>query len=426
MLPAAGALASAAAPAGVGVATYVGKPHCFEAKSMAGALRRGAVLVLGGIMAAAQQQPPAAATIAYQKASGDFLLRANVSECKGLRGRQRSGRDTFEVVFAASGAGSAAQTYASYTLEPATGTIQLIRYRNGSRSVLQTVQTKPQSWGDNGSAPLIVELVHRGTFYLLYLGGSHLTSQPVTYVERPTSGTHCARGVVGVDPQPEPLTAYAGIRDLSGGVYQVNSLDVAEFRWEAAPLPTAPVVTHCASCGVGCAPSVNHTAGCWAYNQIIPGALLRDANGSHMGGGLRDGSSVLYVAGSDFDGTDGGGKQRMGVATGPSLDHLALHPQFLLEGTPHTRDERSLFPNGALRLDNGTVAVTYMGQAQNDSWGGIFLATSECAVGCPWRKHGVVLGCGSDAAHTSGADPMICGGAPGERAVAAICVGVFA
>ena len=48
-----------------------------------------------------------------------------------------------------------------------------------------------------------------------------------------------------------------------------------------------------------------------------------------------------------------------------------------------------------------------MGQAQNDSWGGIFLATSGCAVGCPWRKHGVVLGCGGDAAQTSGADPLV-------------------
>lgn len=61
--------------------------------------------------------------------------------------------------------------------------------------------------------------------------------------------------------------------------------------------------------------------------------------------------------------------------------------------------------------------MTYMGQAQNDSWGGIFLATSACSVGCPWVKHGVVLGCGGDAGHTSGADPMVCGGAPGTTAV---------
>ena len=44
---------------------------------------------------------------------------------------------------------------------------------------------------------------------------------------------------------------------------------------------------------------------------------------------------------------------------------------------------------------------------QNDSWGGVFLITSDCAVGCPWRKHGVVIGCGGDAAHTSGADPQV-------------------
>ena len=70
----------------------------------------------------------------------------------------------------------------------------------------------------------------------------------------------------------------------------------------------------------------------------------------------------------------------------------------------HRPDERSVFPNGALVLGNGTVAVTYMGQADNDSWGGIFLATSPCAVGCPWTKHGVVLACGT------GADPAVCGG----------------
>ena len=140
--------------------------------------------------------------------------------------------------------------------------------------------------------------------------------------------------------------------------------------------------------------------------EIIPGALLREANGSHQAAGLRNGSVVLYVAGSDWDGTDGGGKQRIGVATGRSLEALSLHSQFLLEGTPGTRDERSVFPNGALLLDNGTVALTYMGQAKNDSWGGIFLATSDCPIGCPWRKHGVVLGCGGDAAHTSGADPQ--------------------
>lgn len=50
-----------------------------------------------------------------------------------------------------------------------------------------------------------------------------------------------------------------------------------------------------------------------------------------------------------------------------------------------------------------------MGQAQDDSWGGIFLATSGCAVGCPWTKHGVVLSCGN------GADPRVC--IPTERPI---------
>ena len=58
-----------------------------------------------------------------------------------------------------------------------------------------------------------------------------------------------------------------------------------------------------------------------------------------------------------------------------------------------------------------------MGQAHNDSWGGIFLATANCAVGCPWRKHGVVIGCGGDMAHTSGAAPQVCGGTPGTTPV---------
>jgi hypothetical protein len=97
---------------------------------------------------------------------------------------------------------------------------------------------------------------------------------------------------------------------------------------------------------------------------------------------------VLYIAGQDWDGTDGGGKARIGVATGPSLDNLKLQPEYLIGGTAATRDERSVFPNGALLLENGTVALTYMGQAHNDSWGGIFLATANCAVGCTWTKHG--------------------------------------
>lgn len=48
----------------------------------------------------------------------------------------------------------------------------------------------------------------------------------------------------------------------------------------------------------------------------------------------------------------------MGVATGQTLETLALHPNFLIEGSPGARDERSIFPNGAVLLGNGTVAVT--------------------------------------------------------------------
>ena len=86
---------------------------------------------------------------------------------------------------------------------------------------------------------------------------------------------------------------------------------------------------------------------------MIPGAGFRLPNGTYM----------VYVAVQDYSGTDGGGRAQMGVAVGPALDALTLRPDFLLEGTPHTRDERSFFPNGALQLPNGSVAVTYMGQA---------------------------------------------------------------
>jgi hypothetical protein len=180
----------------------------------------------------------------------------------------------------------------------------------------------------------------------------------VAYTERPSSDVVCdVPHEKLVEPQLEPLRSSAGIKDVSGGVFQLNSLDVAEYRWEAVPLPAAPVVTHCPNCGAGCDPSKNQTAACWAFNQVIPGALLRDANGSHAAGGLRNGSFVLYVAGSDWDGDDGGGKQYVGVATGPSLERLTLRPEYLIGGTPDTRDERSLFPNGALLLENGTVAL---------------------------------------------------------------------
>ena len=226
-----------------------------------------------------------------QPVSGDFVLRANVSACQADddRWRLRSGKNTLEVVFDAISAAS----YASYSLSPTTGTIELLRYRGGNRTVLQTIKTNPASWkkphGAPASAPLLVELLRRGTFYMLYLGGSHLTSQqPVTYVERPSSDVICRaqdHPVHLVEPEAEPLRSSAGIKDVSGGVFQLNSLSVTDYHWEAAPLPTAPVAAHCPDCGSGCDPSANHTGGCWAYNQIIPGALLREANSSHRAGG---------------------------------------------------------------------------------------------------------------------------------------------
>jgi hypothetical protein len=208
----------------------------------------------------------------------------------------------------------------------------------------------------------------------------------------------CGQGGGNVEPELEPLSAFTGFKDVSGGVFTLNSLTVGPYRFEAAGLPSTPLLTHCPTCGVNCDPAHGKTDGCWAYNQVIPGGgLLQMPNGSY----------VLYVAAQDYEGNDGGGKARMGVATGPSLDQLSLHPDFVLEGTPGALDERSIFPNGALVLKNGTVVVTYMGQAADDAWGGIFLASSDCAVGCAWRKHGVVLGCGGDAAQTSGADPLV-------------------
>ena len=333
-----------------------------------------------------------------QHATGDFILQANVSECKAA---VRSGSNAVEIVFdARTSTLSSTSTYSSYSLEPSSGTIEFIRYRNGAKSVLQTVTTDPTKWNDNGTAPLRIELLRRGTFYLLYLGGSHLDSQPITYVQRPSSEVMCSSGGNSVEHELEPLSAFTGFKDVSGGVFQLNSLTVQPFRFEAAELPSAPVLTHCPTCGVTCDLAHGKTDGCWAFNQVIPGGgLLQTPNGSF----------VLYVAAQDYNGNDGGGKARMGVATGPSLDQLSLHPEFVLEGTPGALDERSIFPNGALVLNNGTVVVTYMGQAADDSWGGIFLASSACAIGCAWYKHGVVLGCAQH--NATGADPQVCGAA---------------
>ena len=231
--------------------------------------------------------------------------------------------------------GAATCRYVSYSLDPSTGTIELLRYRNGNKTLLQTVNTDPSAWGDAGDAPLLVELLRRGSFYLLYVNGSHRTHQPAAYVERPSSDVHCTGpNPHTVDPGPEPGAGFAGYKDVSGGVFTLNSMHLQEYHWEAAPNPTKPVATHCSTCGVGCDPTSNKTDGCWAFNQIIPGAILRDAKGSHLAGGVATGGVVLYVAGQDYDGTDGGGRARIGVATGVGLDKLAVRSDFILEGTP--------------------------------------------------------------------------------------------
>jgi hypothetical protein len=176
-----------------------------------------------------------------------------------------------------------------------------------------------------------LELLRRGTFFLLYVGAAatgaggaalpplHLTSQPVTYVERPSSDVICSikgQHVHLVDPEPQAPSIFVAVV----GGRTVCSTTITPYRWEAAPLPDAPVLTHCPTCGTGCDPAANKTAACWAFNQIIPGAILQ----------LNNGSFVVYVAGSNWDGNDGGGKQYMGAATGPALDKLTLHPEYLL------------------------------------------------------------------------------------------------
>ena len=332
----------------------------------------------------------AGATSRSQPISGDVVLQATVSCCDSC-GSTRSDAKVFEIIFDA----VSNKSYASYLLDPAAGTVQFRRTDAGNTSVLQTVTINPSSWRRNGTESIDVELLRRGTFFLLYIGGFHETRQPTTYVQRPMSEVRCTGSPRGVSPSLEPLVASVGVRDLSGGTFTFNNFRVTEYRFEDSPLPIKPVLTHCSNCGQGCDPEHGHTDNCWAYNQVIPGGGLLQ---------LQNGTFVLYVAGQDYNGNDGGGKARMGVATGPALDQLSLHPDFVLEGTAGELDERSVFPNGALQLENGTIVVTYMGQANNDSWGGIFLATSSCAVGCPWTKHGVVLGCHGE----GGGDPQVC------------------
>lgn len=52
-----------------------------------------------------------------------------------------------------------------------------------------------------------------------------------------------------------------------------------------------------------------------------------------------------------------------------------------------SRDERSVFPNGAVVAPNGSIALTYMGQDNSDAWGGIGLAFSPSPLG-PFTRHG--------------------------------------
>jgi len=116
----------------------------------------------------------------------------------------------------------------------------------------------------------------------------------------------CLNGQHRVDPEPEPLSSHAGV--AVGGSFTLSEMRITPYRWEAAALPEQPVLSHCPMCGRdrGCDPAGNKTAACWAYNQIIPGGGLLK---------LPNGTFVLYVAGSDFDGDDGGGKQYMGVVS---------------------------------------------------------------------------------------------------------------
>ena len=222
-----------------------------------------------------------------QPVTGDFLLQATIS-----RG---SGSGSAQIIF-----DSGASTSVHYALSSAAHTIDLVRVRGGKST---TVQTRQHTLGSGDV--LQVELLRRGTFYLLYLG-SHLTTQPVFYVERPSSDVICLSGQHRVDPELEPLVSHAGV--AVSGSFTLAEMRITPYRWEAAALPEQPVLSHCPTCGRdrGCDPAGNKTAACWAYNQIIPGGGLLK---------LPNGTFVLYVAGSDFDGDDGGGKQYMGVVS---------------------------------------------------------------------------------------------------------------
>ena len=62
--------------------------------------------------------------------------------------------------------------------------------------------------------------------FLLYFG-SHLTTQPVAYVERPSSDSLCVNASHGVEPYREALDGYAGV--IATGGYEVTALHVTPF-----------------------------------------------------------------------------------------------------------------------------------------------------------------------------------------------------
>ena len=85
-------------------------------------------------------QPAPPGSIDLVPAHGDFLLQLNVSMCKlkptGVGAGVRMGKSTIEAVFdATSTTMGSASTYASFSLDPSSGTIELLRYRHGNRTV---------------------------------------------------------------------------------------------------------------------------------------------------------------------------------------------------------------------------------------------------------------------------------------------------
>eukprot|EP00937_MAST-01D_sp_MAST-1D-sp2_P004683 g4683.t1 len=225
-----------------------------------------------------------------------------------------------------------------------------------------------------GDTPTLVQAVNvtlyrRGTFHLLFVGADAVAAaarQPDAYVEHASFDIDCTRFQVAGS---EPVTARAGAEVAGGG--RVGAFTVDRREPLVAPSsPPRPPQRVLAPCG----PRASNSS--WCFNQVIPGAVL-----------ALNGTYYVYVAGQDWDGSDGGGRARIGVATGPSLSQLVLHPVPLLEGVAGEWDERSVFPNGAVETPGGGVALTYMGQAMDDSWGGIGLATAKTPLG-PFTRHG--------------------------------------